>query len=239
MKLINSAITALVCLCGGCQSIQSEAVQKLIERESGKISEANVNVDKIVTATDDRISNLKNAVKALDAAMVNLRRIEAEHALVFSSNQNVTTKKGADAHAVGYLIATIFLAEESGLDAQVKQQFEDDQSALKQAATGLKSSWATLATSHKQLEEYSKKTILSNADPEFIAAVTSEIPGASDKLASVLAEGKKVNEALKTAASASPVGGSQISGAQTAVQDVIDVLTKATAKPTTQPSATP
>lgn len=220
---------------GGCQAIQSSAVQKLIDQEGVKIKEANANIETIDNDTQTRVKKLSSAVTALDDAMVNLRKIEAEHALVFSSHQNVTTKTGADAHTVGYLIGIIFLAEESGLDAQTKQQFAEDQDALTSTAAALKTSWAQIEKSHGQIADYSKKTIFASVDPILIGEVASEIPGASDKLATVLANGKKVNDALKTAASVSPIGGSQISGAQSAVEDVIDVLTKAAAKPATQP----
>ncbi|HWE03031.1 MAG TPA: hypothetical protein VG326_11540 [Tepidisphaeraceae bacterium] len=232
----NVSILLAASLATGCQSIQSESLRSLIEREDGQIQQARKNMSLLNEATSARIGYWQSAVAALDMALSNLRRIEAQDALISGSQRSFTTKTGADANAVGYLIGEVYLAEQAGLDSQVKQQFDDDAEALKRAASAIIASWEAINKAHIQLVSYSKQTGFSSVDTGLLASLAGEIPGAEETLQSVLADGKKVNDALQTAGATSLVGPVQTSGAQSAFQSLIGVLTNIGATPSTQPS---
>src|SRR5579859_4395160 len=86
----------------GCSSIHSKAVRSLIEIQTAKINTANDSAAKLIKSTQLRAQAMTNSLDALNDAMKQQNTSEMVHALVFSANQNVTSKKGVDAHAVTY-----------------------------------------------------------------------------------------------------------------------------------------
>src|SRR5262249_60126296 len=76
------------------------------------------------TETDERVKALKKAQADLDLALKQQQASEHVHALIFSANQNLSTKSGVDAHAVAYMIGQIYLSEHIGLEQKVRDQFE-------------------------------------------------------------------------------------------------------------------
>jgi phosphoheptose isomerase len=215
----------------GCHSIQSDAVRQLIQKEQEKIAETTANSKTIVEATKSRVEAMQKAEGDLDSSLQQLHRIEDVHTLVFSSNQNVISKQGEDAHAVAYFVGRIYLADAMGLDAKVSQQFEADRKALTSTAIAIEQSWKGISEQHQKIVEYSKKSGLSGVDVDLISSVAGQIPGASEEIAKVLERGKQINDALEKAAALSPLAQSEIGQARSLTQEFLDLLSRVKPQP--------
>lgn len=220
----NLLSTVLLCLTG-CASIHSEAVRTLIEIEHKKVSDTKVKAKAFREQTDARVSSLETAVDRFDSSLQNLKKEEAKHALVFSSNQNLSTKRGVDAHAVAYLIGRIYVSDQLGLEQQVKDQFTADFAALKKLSKDIDESWTAIEELQGKVLEYSKRSGIASIDPEFVKAVLEEASIDTSSLDEVIKRSKKVNVVLKE--SFGTTGGQQTSAPATrTLEDVIDFLEK-------------
>src|SRR5262249_9767711 len=97
------AAAALLTTAAG-SAVPRGAVRQLIAVEGEKIDGATAEMKKFRDATAQRVDALKKAQASLDKSLKQLQASEHVHALIFSSNQNLTTKSGVDAHAVTYMI---------------------------------------------------------------------------------------------------------------------------------------
>lgn len=207
----------------GCQSIHSEAVVDLIDIEHKKVVEAKKNAATFDKQTNDRINAFESAVSALDTALQLNKKEEAKHALIFSSNRNLSNKKGVDAHAVAYLIARIYISRQIGLEQQVKNQFKADFAAMRKLSTDINASWRSIEDLQAKVLAFSKKSAFASIDSEFITAVVQETNIDTSALDNVIKTSKQVNGALKQ--SLGITGGSK-EGGQTrqALDDLIELL---------------
>lgn len=215
----------------GCSSIHSKAVQSLIEIQTAKIDAANDSAAKLIKTTQLRAQAMTNSLDALNDAMKQQNTSEMIHALVFSANQNVSSKKGVDAHAVAYLIGKLYLDGQAGLQKQINDQFLADIAAMEQQALLIQKSWASLKDLNAQLEAFSKKSAFATVDPDFIKAVAAEIPGASSEIQTVLNNSQKANQALDTLLQVPQLNTPALEQAQGGLNDLIDLLEKVKASP--------
>ncbi len=152
MRCRHLSTLLLVCpiVLTGCQThaIQSDAVRSLIDIEGQKITTAQTNMNAAAAGTASWIENEKSAVSSLNKAMELVNDMEATHSLIFSSNQNVDTKIGADAQAVAYLIGKIYLSD-NGLSQTVLDQFDRDYATLALISNQLKASWQSIESLSK------------------------------------------------------------------------------------------
>jgi len=223
---VLALITLLIL--SGCSflssSIQSESVRKLIDKEGEKIQTARGMAKKFKAETASRNKTVKKALDDLSRSQANLQTFESIHAFVFSSNQNITTKKGVDAHAVTYLIGKIYLEEHAGLEKRVLDQFEEDFEALVMLADRIDKSWESLHKLHTQIAEYSKKSAVASVDPELLAAITEHVPGSPEKIESILKNSRRVNEALEEALGSGFLRESKLEQLRSITGDLIDLL---------------
>ena len=205
-------------------SIQSESVRKLIDKEGKKIQTARGMAKKFKAETASRKKTVKKALDDLTRSQANLQTFESIHALVFSSNQNITTKKGVDAHATTYLIGKIYLEEHAGLEKRVLDQFEEDLEALLMLADRIDKSWESFHKLHTQIAEYAKKSAVASVDPELLAAVIEHVPGSPEKIESILKNSRRVNEALEEALGSGLLRESKLEQLRSVTSDLIDLL---------------
>jgi len=225
MWQIIAIMTVMALVAGpGCSSIHSDAVRDLIKREGVKIDAAQTNIDLFQRQTAERIKFMKAALKDMNERMKQVRASEAKHQLIFSSYQNITSKKGADASAVAYLIGKIYLADHDGLDRKVMDQFDEDFCALEEAAQRLAQSWKSLGSLHHQIKSYANKSALASLDPAFIAAVVEQVPAASKSLNEVLDHSRTVNDALDEAATFRFLKGPTLQRGRSLTTDLIELL---------------
>ena len=224
MKLfyLLSAAAALA-LCG-CSSIHSQAVRKLIKTESAKIQAANAAATKFTSDTKERAAALQSALKALDTALSQVQAAEHVHAIVFNANQNLESKKGVDAHAAAYLIATTYLAQQAGLEQAVRDQLTKDIAALNDHAKRIADSWQSLADLQAKVQEYADKSGLADVDANAIAAVIAQIPGGSQEFAKVLQESQKVSAALDKVVDSGLFSADTVAQARPYVNELMDLL---------------
>jgi hypothetical protein len=231
-KLFVSSIFVLA-LIGtiGCSSIHSKAVRSLISIESEKLTDANQAASKLVMNTQSRIDAMRASLDSLETSMQQQNTAELVHALVFSANQNIETKKGSDAHAVSYMIGKLYLDKQAGLQMEVRNQSLADIAALEQQGKLIQKSWKDLAELHKKVQEFADKSAFAAIDPDLIKAVAGEIPGASSEIDTVLEDSKKVNRALDTVLNLPVANSSALHSAQSELSDFIDLLERVKANP--------
>ena len=208
----------------GCSAVHSDAVRELIKREGSKINAAQTNIALFQSETEDRIGNMEKSIKDLNVRFKLRRESEAVHSFVFSSYQNISTKKGVDAYAVAYLMGKIYLAEHAGLEKRVSDQFDEDFSALREAAGLLNDSWKALATLHNQIEVYANKSAIASVDPEFIAAIVDQVPSGSKGIKTVLERSRTVNDALEEAATFRFLKGRRLEQSRSLMVDLMELL---------------
>jgi len=208
----------------GCSSIHSDAVRELIKREGVKIDAAQRNIDLFQGQTAQRIEFMQKGLKDINERLKEMHKSEAKHQLVFSSYQNVTSKKGIDAYAVAYLIGKIYLADHEGLEKKVMDQFGEDFGALQEAAQRLSQSWKSLASLQHQIKNYANKSALASVDPEFIAAIVEQVPAGSESIKTVLEHSRTVNDALDEAATFSFLTGPTLQRGRSLTGDLIELL---------------
>src|ERR1041385_5091994 len=170
----------------GCSSVHSKAVRNLIGTEGAKLEIANQTATDFISATKARTGDMKHAVDDLNDAIKQQNTSEMVHALIFSSNQNISSKSNVDAHAVTYLLGKLYLTEQAGLQQEVNAQFQADITALQQQAVRIQQSWASLQSLHQKVKDFANKSALASVDADFLAALAGEIPGASSDLETVL-----------------------------------------------------
>ncbi len=215
----------------GCSSIHSTAVRKLITKESEKLDTANQAATKFVAATKARTDAMTNALDSLDTAMKKQNTAEMMHALIFSANQNIASKQGVDAHSATYMIGKLYLTEQAGLEKAVDDQFLADITALQNQAVRIQQSWASLKTLQQKVAAFAAKSSFASVDPDFIAALGAEIPGASAELNEVLTDSQTLNDMLKTALGFVPVKGANLGAPQSQLNELIDLLERVKASP--------
>ena len=217
----------------GCSSIHSSAVRSLITKEGEKLASANKATDTFISATKSKTEAMTNALNSLNEAMKEQNTSEMVHALVFSANQNLASKQGVDAHAAAYVLGKLYLSEQAGLEDAVNTQFLTDITTLQQQAEKIRQSWLALKNLHQKVADFAAKSSLASVDPDFIAALANEIPGASAELDTVLKDSQQVNDALKKALSFGALKPSDLPLPQAQFNDLLDLLEKVKASPKT------
>ncbi len=207
----------------GCSAIQSESTRELISRNSEKIAAAKENSAAFQKSTEDAISSWKKGLKDIDRSLAGLKTQESIHRLIFSSNQNVRSKIGVEAHATAYLVGELYLVRE-GLDEAITRQFYEDFQALTELSQRLTASWEALEKLQSKVQDYSKQTFVAGVDPEFVNALITELSGDMEGIEEVLKRSRQVNDALRKVASAGVLGGRRIERTQTFSSDVIELL---------------
>src|SRR5262245_57051376 len=207
-----------------CSADHSDAVRQLIAVEGEKIDGATAETKKFRDATKQRVDALKTAQANLDKSLKQLQASEHVHALIFSSNQNLTTKSGIDAHAVTYMIGQIYLSDHIGLEKKVRDQFEEDYRTLTTLADHLDTSWQSIQKLHEEVEAFAKKSALASVDAALLKAVAEQVPGASQQLDAALKQARKVNEILDRALGARSLGGERGEQVRSVTQDLIDLM---------------
>jgi len=207
-----------------CSAVHSDAVRQLIAVEGEKIDGATAETKKFRDATKQRVDALKTAQANLDKSLKQLQASEHVHALIFSSNQNLTTKSGVDAHAVTYMIGQIYLSEHIGLETKVADQFDEDYRTLETLAARLDTSWQSIKKLHDEVDAFAKKSALASVDAALVKAAAEQVPGASAQLDNALKQARRFNEALDKALSARVLGGDAGQRARSVSQDLIDLL---------------
>ena len=223
MKLL-CLLTAATLALSGCSSIHSHAVRKLIDTESVKVQAANTAANKFTDETKTRAANLQSALAALDTALSQMQASEHIHAIIFSASQNLESKKGIDAYAAAYLIATTYLAQQAGLEQAVRDQFTKDISALNDQAQRIAASWKSLAALQGKVQDYANQSGLSALDADAIGAVIAQIPGASQEFDKVLKESEQVSARLDQTLNFIPLGSSPAGQARPYAAELMDLL---------------
>jgi hypothetical protein len=203
----------------------------LIEIQTAKIDAAIDSAAKLIKTTETRAEAMTTAIGLLNEAMKQQNTSEMVHALIFSANQNVSSKTGVDAHAVTYLIGKLYLDEQAGLQKEINDQFLADISAMQQQAALIQQSWAGLKDLNAKLETFSKKSAFATIDPEFVNALAAEIPGASSEIQTALNDSQKANQALDTLLKIPQINTAQLQQVQGGLSDFIDLLEKVKATP--------
>ena len=220
-----------IVLLTGCSSIHSKAVRALISKEGEKLQAATQVSTNFIQETSERVALLKKAGASLDTASAQLTTAEHIHGLIFGASQNIASKTELDAHAVAYLIAATYLAEQSGLDAAVKDQFAKDAVAVTNQAQRIQASWQSLVALHEQVQAYAKQSGISGLDPNLIAALVQQIPGGSEEFAAVLKQSEKVNESIEKAFQLAPLSRSGLREARPYLSELMDLMERVKASP--------
>jgi len=217
-------IVCIASTCSGCVSIRSDAVRSLIDKQSEKIEEAKKNSQAFVSQTDSRVAAYQNGVKDLNDSLIHLRRQESVYALVFSSNQNVATKRSIDALAVTYQAGVLYMATDGGLQQAVLDQFNADFLALGDLSKKVAASWASLGELQSQVNAYSKQSGIASVDPAFVTALLKQTRTNTDQLDNVIQQSKTLNETLKAAARLKPLKGKVLESTETYTSDLLNLL---------------
>ena len=208
----------------GCSSIHSQAVRDLIDIETEKISQADTNAEEFVKATDQSIKSWKNSVEQLSGALQKQKTIESVHALVFSANQNISTKKGVDAHAAGYLIGELYLSDRMGLEQTVIDQFDEDYKALTNLAKQIRESWAALKKTQKEIDDFANRSFLATVDADLARELIVEFGADKETIDGVLKRSKQVNKIIMKASSQGLLQGIDSGRAHMVTEDVVNLL---------------
>lgn len=208
----------------GCASIQSKSVRTLIDVETEKIGVASKNAKEFIKATDDAIDKWKTSIKALDAALENQKKIESVHSLVFSANQNIVTKTGVDAHAAGYLIGEIYLADRMGLEQVVSDQFKQDFEGMRKLGKQINESWEALKQAQNQVSTFANKSFIATVDANLAKALVVEFGGDSEMIDDILRRSRQVNEALRKASGLGLLEGQDSGRVKIVIEDVLNLL---------------
>lgn len=207
-----------------CSAVHSDAVRELIALEGQKIKAASTQVKTFRAETDERVQALAKARADLDVALRQQQASEHVHALVFGSNQNVRSKTGVDAHAVAYMIGQIYLAEHSGLEKTVREQFEADSQTLRTLAKRLDGSWQSIQKLHAEVERFAGRSGLASVDAALLRAVAEQVTGGTEQLDASLRKARHVNELLEKALATPALGGDRGGPIRSTTQDLIDLL---------------
>jgi len=207
-----------------CSAVHSDAVRELIALEGQKITGATTEMKNFRAETDKRVKALQAAQADLDTALKQQQASEHVHALIFSSNQNLSTKSGVDAHAVTYMIGQIYLSEHIGLEKKVRDQFEEDYRTLTTLADRLDASWQSIQKLHGEVEAFAKKSALASVDVELLKAVADQVPGASQQIDAALKQARKVNEILDKVLSGRVLGGEKAEQVRSVTHDLLDLM---------------
>lgn len=215
---------AVLMTTAACSAVHSDGVRELITLEGEKITGATAAMKGFRTETDERVKALKKAQADLDLALKQQQASEHVHALIFSSNQNLSTKSGVDAHAVAYMIGQIYLSEHIGLEQKVRDQFETDYGTLAALADRLDTSWQSIKQLHDQVDAFAKKSALASVDAAFVKAVADQVPGANPQIDAALKQARRVNDVLDKALSGRTLGGETGQQVRSVTQDLLDLL---------------
>lgn len=210
----------------GCHSIHSAAVRDLLQKEGTKIDAAQTNIHLFQKETEARIKFLEQARGALRESFRALQAHEAKHQFVLPSYRNVAGRKGEAAYAAAYLVGQVYLADYQRLDKTVWDQFEEDFSGLRDAASALNDSWKRTAALHAQLKRYADRSALASVDSEFVSALLEQMPGQSERIMEVLHHSRTVNHALEEATGSRLVQMRVLERPHTFTADLVDLLDK-------------
>ena len=208
----------------GCNSIHSEAVRNLMQKEGTKIDAAQTNIDLFQKETEARIQFLEQARSSLHESFKALQAQEAKHQFVLSSYRNIANKKGEAAYAAAYLVGQMYLIEYQGLEKAVWDQFEEDFCGLRDTANALNDSWKRTAALHAQLKRYADKSALASVDPEFVAALVEQAPGQSERIMEILNHSRTVNDALEEVTGSRIIRSRTLQRGHTFTADLVDLL---------------
>ena len=215
----------------GCTSVP-KSVKSLIDVEAKTAAAAKSAAGRLQGVVQSQATDFDAAFNQLDLSMQSVQTEEAKYAFVFSSNQNLDTKTRIDAAAAAYLIAKIYLTQQDGLSSEVKTQYATSKGALVELSKELEASWTHIARLQQQLKDYSERSAIANVDEEFAEALAGRIPGANDKLDEILAQSKKLKQALDQGATLHLDQLRGVGQVQTATGDLIQLLEKlAAARP--------
>jgi hypothetical protein len=209
---------------GGCSSIQSKSVRTLIDIEAERIAAAGKNSEELIPATHRATDAWEKSIRALDRSLESQKRIESAHGLIFSANQNIAAKTGADAAAAGYLVGEIYLAERTGLEQAVLDQFDQDFKALKKLAEQINKSWAALKKTQNEVRAFASRSSLAAVDADLARALVVEFAVDSEAIDTALRRSRQVNDALKKAQGLGLAGKTDSGRAPAALQDFIRLL---------------
>jgi hypothetical protein len=215
---------AAVMTTAACSAVHSDAVRELITLEGQKITGATTEMKKFRAETDERVKALRAAQASLDTALRQQQASEHVHALIFSSNQNLSTKSGVDAHAVTYMIGQIYLSEHIGLEKKVRDQFEEDYRTLTTLTERLATSWQSIQKLHGEVEAFAKKSALASVDAGLLKAVAEQAPGASQQLDAALKQARRVNDVVDKVIGGRVRGGETAQQVRSVTQDLIDLV---------------
>ena len=228
MSILRTVMTMIVITglgLAGCSAIHSKSVRNLIAKEGDKIREARKNFDeKVAQGSEDRVILTEKGLQSLSKSFETLRANEAVHSFIFTSYQNVSSKTGADAQAVAYLIGTIHMAEYEGLEKRVLDQFREDFAAMSQVKSRLSDSWKSLEILHKRVQDYANKSVFASVDPELVEAVAQEVPRGSTSVDVVLRHSEQVNAALEEILGMGVVRSSALVRGRAVSTDLLDLL---------------
>jgi hypothetical protein len=208
----------------GCVSIQSKSVRALIDIETEKIGQASKNAEEFVKANKRAIDEWEKSVESLNNMVKNQKKIEGVHSLVFSANQNIATKTGIHAHAAGYLIGEIYLADRMGLEQVVRDQFKQDFEAVKKLAKQIDESWVALKKTQNEVSTFANKSFLATVDANLAKALVVEFAGDSEMIDGILRRSRQVNEAVKKASGLGLLEGQDSGRAKTVIEDILNLL---------------
>jgi hypothetical protein len=225
IRIVATACTGFLVVIGsGCASIQSESVRGLIDFQGKHIRSASDKADDLTKQTKERTDNYRSAVKDLNQALRSVQQDEAKQTLIFSANQNISTKTGVDANAAAYVVAALYFAEYAGLQKEVTDQFESDFKALESLAVKVKQSWVSLLALHVEIENYAKQSGLAGVDPNFISALLNQTKIDSEDIDRVIKSSKQVNALLSKASQLKVLSSDAADRDKKVINDVIDLL---------------
>lgn len=198
--IANVLCTACLALAvGGCHAIHSEAVRDLVKVQGEKIDEARGSSKQFVAQTRERVRAYRQGVDDLNAAMTSTNVRESEYALVMGSNQNVQSKTRLDALAFLYQAGVLYLDTESGLQAAVLRQFDEDFKAMDVLSREIEQSWAGLATLNATLEAHAQRSAVATGDAAMLRALVGLAGVDPALMETAVAKSQRFNEALKKA----------------------------------------
>jgi len=90
-----------------CSAVHSDGVRELITLEGEKIAGATAAMKGFRTESDERVKALKKAQADLDLALKQQQASEHVHALIFSSNQNLSTASAQPSGGVASSLCAI------------------------------------------------------------------------------------------------------------------------------------
>ena len=225
---LERGITVLALLtCSGslvaCASVP-RAVKGLATMQAETTRQTLKNADLLVSDTEAKVKAFEASLKQLDLGMQAIQAEEAKYALVFSANQNLESKSDVDATAAAYMVTEIYLANQAGLSAGVKEQFAASEAALQTLAKDWKASWQGIQQAQKIIGDYAAGSAVSDIDANFVAAVAREVPGGNERLDTLLNKMTALKQSLDAASAAGLGNVKAVSQARSVTAELVDLF---------------